>query len=165
MLEDKIQNQGKFLFRFSLGGDALDQRSGDGQGGGRFKIIAPNSRFFSFPELRDAGREDSICFLNKIIQNSYFKQKVSLEKQKAQKEERFHRGRQIAYMIYDYLRVTGAHESVLGCLDLFSITHRNDNVQKFDTRWDEVLLSMTKLPPGRWYKMGRSSIIYVKDSV
>ena len=40
--------------------------------------------------------------LNKIIQNSYFKKKVSLEEQKAQKEDRFFRGRRIAYMIYDY---------------------------------------------------------------
>ena len=34
--------------------------------------------------------------LNKIIQNSYFKKKVSLEEQQAQKEDRFLRGRQIA---------------------------------------------------------------------
>ena len=45
--------------------------------------------------------------LNKIIQNSQFKKKVSLEEQKAQKEDRFLRGRQIAFMIYDYFRVTG----------------------------------------------------------
>ena len=36
--------------------------------------------------------------LNKIIQNSHFKKKVSLEQQKAQKEDRFLRGRQIAHM-------------------------------------------------------------------
>ena len=40
--------------------------------------------------------------LVKIIQNSQFKKKVSLEEQKAQKEDRFLRGRQIAFMIYDY---------------------------------------------------------------
>ena len=51
--------------------------------------------------------------LNKIIQNSHFKNKVSLEEQKAHKEDRFLRGRQIAYMIYDYFRVTGAHDTVL----------------------------------------------------
>ena len=77
--------------------------------------------------------------LNKIIQNSHFKKKVSLEEQKAQKEGRFLRGRQIAFMIYDYFRVTGAHGT-------FSITLRNDDVQKFDGRWDEVLLSMSKIP-------------------
>ena len=42
--------------------------------------------------------------LNKIIQNSQFKKKVSLEEQKAQKEDRLLRGRQIAFMIYDYFR-------------------------------------------------------------
>ena len=46
--------------------------------------------------------------LNKIIQNSQFKKKVSLEEQKAQKDERFLRGRHIAFMICDYFRVTGA---------------------------------------------------------
>ena len=49
---------------------------------------------------------------NKIIQNSHFKKKVSLEEQKVQKEERFLRGRQIAVMIHDYFRVTGAHDTV-----------------------------------------------------
>ena len=83
--------------------------------------------------------------LNKIIQNSHFKTKVSLEEQKAQKEERFLRGRQIAFMIYDNFRVTGAHDTVLGYADLFSVTLRDDNVQEFDTRWDEVLLSMSKI--------------------
>ena len=31
MLEDKIQNPGKFMFRFSLGRYVMDQRSGDGR--------------------------------------------------------------------------------------------------------------------------------------
>ena len=54
--------------------------------------------------------------LNEIIQNSYFKKKVSLEEQKAQKKDRFLRGREIAYMIYDCFRVTGAHDTVLDLL-------------------------------------------------
>ena len=47
--------------------------------------------------------------LNKIIHDSQFKKKVSLEEQKAQREDQFLRGRQIAFMTYDYFRVTGAH--------------------------------------------------------
>ena len=86
--------------------------------------------------------------LNKIIPNSQFKKKVSLEEQKAQKEDRFRRGRQIAYLVYDYFRVTGAHDTVLDYADLFSATLPVDNVQEFDTRCDEVLL-----------------IVYVKDSI
>ena len=48
--------------------------------------------------------------------------------------------------IYDYFRVAGAHDNVLDYADLFTITLRNDDVQDFDTRWDEILLSMTKIP-------------------
>ena len=50
----------------------------------------------------------------------------------------------IAFMIYDYFRVTGAHDTVLDYTVLFSVILRDDNVQKFDTRWDEVFLSMSK---------------------
>ena len=54
-------------------------------------------------------------------------------------------------MIYDYFRVTGAHDTVLDHADLFSITLRNDDVQEFDTRWvtkipsDDILESLYKL--------------------
>ena len=50
-------------------------------------------------------------------------------------------------MIYDYFRVTGAYDADLDYADFFSITLRNDDVQDFDTRWEEFLLSMTKIPP------------------
>ena len=47
--------------------------------------------------------------LNRIIHNTQFKRKVSLEEQKAPKKRtRFLRGRQIAYLIYEYFPVTGA---------------------------------------------------------
>ena len=49
-------------------------------------------------------------------------------------------------MIYDYFRVTGAHDTVLDYADLFSVTLHDDNIQEFDTRCDEVLLSMSKIP-------------------
>ena len=49
-------------------------------------------------------------------------------------------------MIYDYFRVAGAHDTVLDYADLFSVTLHDDNIQEFDTRWDEILLSMTKIP-------------------
>ena len=84
--------------------------------------------------------------LNKIIENSHFKKKVSLEEQKAQKEDRFLRGRQIAFMIYDYFRVTGAHDAALDYADLFPVTLHDDNIQEFDTKWDGILSSMTKIP-------------------
>ena len=85
--------------------------------------------------------------LNKIIHNSHFKRKISLEEQKAQKEDRFLRGRQIAHLIYEQFRVTGNHNSVENYTDLFTIALRNDDIQEFDSKWDGIYLSMTKIPP------------------
>ena len=84
--------------------------------------------------------------LNRIIHNSHFKRRISLEEQKAQKQDRFLRGRQIAYLIYDYFRVTGANDAVENYTDLFTIALRNDDIQEFDSKWDGILLSMTKIP-------------------
>ena len=59
---------------------------------------------------------------------------------KVHKEDRFLRGRQTAYLIYD----TGANDSVERYADLFTIVLRNDDIQEFDSKWDGILLSMTK---------------------
>ena len=72
--------------------------------------------------------------LNSIIHNSHFKRRVSLEEQKAQKEDRFLRGRQIAYLIYEYFRVAGANDSVENYADLFTFALRNDENQEFDSK-------------------------------
>ena len=66
-------------------------------------ISMPNFEF----EVLDARIASA---LNKIIHNSQFTRRISLEEQKAQKEDRFLRGRQIAYLIYEQFRVTGTDE-------------------------------------------------------
>ena len=95
--------------------------------------------------------------LNRIIHNSHFKTRISLEEQKGQKQDRFLRGRLIAYLIYEYFRVTGANDSVENYTDLFTISFRNDDIQEFDSKWDGILLSMTKISPddilGGLYKL------------
>ena len=86
--------------------------------------------------------------LKRIIHNSHFNRKVSLEEQKAQKQDRFIRGRRIAYLIYEYFGVTGANDSVESYADLFTIGLRNDDIQEFDSKWDGICLSVTKkIPP------------------
>ena len=133
------------MFTISYGSDAMDQRSGDG---------------YSVDELRSSSSIRCISMLNfealdariasalnKIIHNFHFKRRISLEEQKAQKQDRFLRGRQIAYLTYDYFRVTGIHDSVENYTDLFTVALRNDDVQEFDSKWDGILLSMTKIPP------------------
>ena len=77
----------------------------------------------------------------------HFKRRVSLEEMKSQTEYRFFRGRQIAYLIYEYFRVTGTNDSVENYADLFTISLRNDAIQEFDSKWGGILLSMTKIPP------------------
>ena len=84
--------------------------------------------------------------LNKIIHYSHFKRKISLEEQKAQKQDRFLRGREIAYLIYEYFRVTGSNDSVENYADLFTIVLRNDDIQEFDSQWDENSLRTTQIP-------------------
>ena len=85
--------------------------------------------------------------LNRIIHNTQFQRKVSLEEQKAQKEDRFLRGSQIANLIHEYFRVTGANDSVEKYADLFTAILRNDDIQEFDSKWDGILSSMKKNPP------------------
>ena len=75
--------------------------------------------------------------LNRIIHNSHFKRKVSLEQQKAQIEDRFLHGKQIAYLIYEYFRVR-ANDSVENYADLSTIVLRNDDTQEFDSKLDEI---------------------------
>ena len=84
--------------------------------------------------------------LNKIIHTSHFKRRISLEEQKAQKEDRFLRGRQIAFLIFEYFPVTGADDSVENYADIFTIVLRNNDIQEFDSKLDGILLSMTKNP-------------------
>ena len=84
--------------------------------------------------------------LNKIIHNSHVKRRISLEEQKAQKQDRFLRGRQIAYLIYEYFRAIGANDSVENYTDLFTIVLRDDDTQEFDSKWVRILLSKTKIP-------------------
>ena len=122
----------------------MDQRSGDCYSVDDLKSSS-STRGIQMPnfEVLDARIASA---LNRIIHNSRFKKKVSLEEQKAQKDDRFLRGRQIAYLIYEYYRVTGANDSIENYANLFTIVLWNDDIQEIDSKWDGILLSMTKIP-------------------
>ena len=94
-------------------------------------ISSPSTRGISMPnfEVLDARIASA---LNKIIHNSHFKRRISLEEQKVQKQDRFLRGRQIACLIYEQFRVTGTDDSVENYADLFTISLRKDDIQEFD---------------------------------
>ena len=78
----------------------------------------------------------------------HFRKRVSVEEQRDQKYDRFFRGRQIAYMIHEHFRATGAYEAVQGLSDLFKKRLQNDDVQEFDVRWVQALLSASDTPSG-----------------
>ena len=104
-----------------------------------------SARGISMPnfELLDAR---IVSQLNKIIHNSHFKRRISLEEQKAQKQDSLLRGRQTVYLICEHFRVIGANDSVENYTDLFTIGLRKDDIQEFDSKWDGILLSMNKIP-------------------
>ena len=77
---------------------------------------------------------------------THFRKKISVEEQRAQKDNRFQRGRQIAYLIYEYFRPTGSFDEIQGLSRLFSIKLENDDIQDFDLCWEQALL-LTSDPP------------------
>ena len=51
-----------------------------------------------------------------------FRRRVSVEEQRAQKYDRFLRGKQIPFLIYEHVRATSACDAVQGLSDLFKKT-------------------------------------------
>ena len=60
-----------------------------------------------------------------------------MQEQEAQQDNRFLKGRQIAHMINDNIKISGTGEALLDFTDLVTVQLNNGNVQGFDTKWDE----------------------------
>ena len=84
--------------------------------------------------------------LKKLITNMHFRRRVCTEDLRAQNETRFLRGGQIAFMICEHFRATGAYDAAQGLSDLFNARLQNDDVQDFDPKWDQALLSASEVP-------------------
>ena len=84
-------------------------------------------------ELLDAKTASA---LKRIITNQYFR-RINVEEPHAQTCDRFPRGRQIANVIYEHFRATGAHDTALDLSDLFDVSLQGDDIQDFATRWDQ----------------------------
>ena len=70
--------------------------------------------------------------LKKLLNTqSLFRKRVSVEEQNAQEHDRFLRGRQIAYTIYERFRATGVRGAVQGLWTLFASSLQTDDVQDF----------------------------------
>ena len=122
----------------------MDQRSGDGWISGWSQIFGLYQRN-SWSKLRDARREN--CFSTEQNHPEYqLQEKGQSGGNESSQRRPFLRGRQIAYLIYEYFRVTGANDSVENYAYLFKIVLRNDDIKEFDSKCDEILLSMTQIP-------------------
>ena len=73
-----------------------------------------------------------------------FRRRVSVEELRAQKYDWFLRGRQIAFVIHEHFRATGAYEAAQGLSDLFNTRLQNDTVQDAEVRWDQALQSASE---------------------
>ena len=85
--------------------------------------------------------------LNKIIHNSHFKRRISLEEQNAPEAGPFP-SRQADCLLKstNTSRSLGAMILSRTYADLFTISLRNDDLQEFDSKWDGILLSMSQIP-------------------
>ena len=134
-LENKIHNWGMYLFAISFRRYAAVQKSGDGRW---FEIVVILKE-----EMTCQNSAKIAPTLKRIIHNSLFKRRVSLEEQTVWKEDNFLGGKKkIAHMIYEYFRVNGANDSVENYADLFTVA----DIQEFDSTWDGISWSMTKIP-------------------
>ena len=94
-------------------------------------------------ELLDARNASA---QNKIIQNTRFKKKVSVKEMKSSQRRPFPSRKTDRLLDLRVFPVTGANGSVENCADLFSVVLRNDDIREFDSKWDEISLSMTQIP-------------------
>ena len=87
----------------------------------------------------------SASALQKLVnRHVHFRQRFSVEEQIAERDDRLCRGRQIAYMIYERFCSTGAYEAVQRLSDLFKKRLKKDNVQEFDVRRHQALLTISQ---------------------
>ena len=65
-----------------------------------------------FPDFEELDMMMAAALKRCYDKQTHFRKKISVEEQRAQKGNRFLRGRQIAYLIYEYFRPTGSHDEI-----------------------------------------------------
>ena len=98
-----------------------------------------------FPDTEELDLMMASALKRCYDKQTHFRKKISVEEQRAQKDNRFLRGRQIICLIFEYFRPTGSYDEIQGLSGLFSILE-NDDIQDFDLRWEQALL-LTSDPP------------------
>ena len=69
---------------------------------------------------------------------------------KRPRQDRFFRVKRIAYVNWEHCTVTGANDSVENYATLSTVGLRNDDLLEFDSKWDGILSSLTKVLVSSW---------------
>ena len=78
-------------------------------------LITPKSiKGKDFPDYEELDLMMAAALKRCYDKQTHFRKKISVEEQRAQKDNRFLRGRQIAYLIYEYFRPTGSYGEIRG---------------------------------------------------
>ena len=85
-------------------------------------LITPKSSTGKdFPDYEELDLMMAAALKKCYDKQTHFRKKISVEEQRVQKDNRFLRGRQIAYLIFEYFRLTGSCDEIQGLSALFSI--------------------------------------------
>ena len=110
-------------------------------------LITPKSKpGKDFPDYEELDLMMAAALMRCYDKHTHFQKKISVEKQRCQKDNRFLRERQIAYLVYEYFRPTVSYDEIQGFSGLFSINLENDDIQDFGLRWEQALL-LARGPP------------------
>ena len=110
-------------------------------------LITPKSIMGQdFPDYEKLDLMMASALRRSYDKQTHFRMKISVQEQRAWKPNRFLRGRQSAYLIYEYFRPTGSYDEIQGLSGLFSFELENDDIQDFDLRWEQAVL-LTSDPP------------------
>ena len=99
-----------------------------------------------FPDYEELDLMMASALKRCYSKQTHIRKKISVEEQRTHKDNRFLRGRQIAYLIFEYFRPSGSYDELQELSGLFSIKLENDDIQDFDSRWEQSLL-LTSRPP------------------
>ena len=87
-----------------------------------------------------------------------------MEEGKAQQDNRFLNEKQIAHMIYDNIKTSGAGEALLDFNDLLRVQLKNDNVQGSDTKWAKYCSPWKKLPMKIYWKYAQDAVAFLRGT-
>ena len=98
-----------------------------------------------FPNFEMLDAQTCVCVeedhLQSVLQKEY---QCGIAKRSSTRQNL--RGRDIAHMIYEHVRATGAPEAALDLSDFFTVSLQGGDIQIFDTRWDQALVPTSEIP-------------------